>query len=81
MTFSRTTVGRFRFCGEELPFDTDESESHVFGPQQPVEYWQENVEVLLWPNMVRQMMHPPCIRHPSSVVYSQVNLYPHQDVG
>jgi hypothetical protein len=44
-------------------------------------YGQENVEVLLRPNMVRQMMRPPGIRHPSSVVYSQVDLYPHHDVG
>ena len=54
---------------------------HVFRRQEPVEYRQENVEVLLRPNMVRQMMRPPGIRHPSSVVYSQVDLYPHHDVG
>ena len=62
------------------PFDTDESKSLVLGPQQPVEYRQENVEVLLRSNMVRQMMRPPGIWHPSSVVNSQVDLYPHYDV-
>ena len=31
--------------------------------------------------MVRQMMRPPGIWHPSSVVCSQVNFYPHYDVG
>ena len=31
--------------------------------------------------MVRQMMRPPGIWHPSSVVCSQVNFYPQHNVG
>jgi len=60
--------------------DTGESKS-VFRPEQPVKERQENVEVLLWPTMVRQMMGPAGTRHPPSVVCSQVDLYSHYDIG
>jgi len=72
--------------------DTDEKRqknSHVFqtirnllafGRQEPVEYRQENIEVLSRSDMMQEVMRPPGMGHPSSVVYSQVDLYPHDDV-
>lgn len=53
----------------------------AFGRQEPVENRQKNVEVLSRSDMVQQVMRPPDIGHPSSVVYPQVDLYPQHDVG
>ena len=51
----------------------------AFGRQEPVEYRQEDVEVLSRSNMMQQVMRPPGVGHPSSIVYSQVDLYPHNN--
>ena len=53
----------------------------AFGRQEPVENRQKNVEVLSRSDMVQQVMRPPGIGYPSSVVYPQVDLYPNHDVG
>ena len=69
------------YVKEELRFQRPGRNLLAFGRQEPVEYRQENVEVLPRSDMMQQVMRPPGVGHPSSVVYAQVDLYPHYDVG
>ena len=55
--------------------------SHIHGAQEAIEYRQENVEVLLRPGMVVQVVGSKCGWNPPSVVYAQVYLYPRHNVS